>query len=112
MQNTATAGAMNATGSFCQNNAERRRYTESELRRRRYIEHELARRDWKSTLLASREEGREEMIRNALLELPVAQVAKLLRVPEKLVAQVASQKGDSCLRALYSRGLIFENEDE
>ena len=86
----------------------RDRYTEAELRRRRYIEHELARRDWESTLLASREEGREEMIRNALLKLPVPEVAKLLRVPEVLVEQVALEKGNACLRTLYSRGVMFE----
>lgn len=88
----------------------RNRYTEAEMRRRRYIEHELVRRDWEATLLASREEGREEMIRNALLDLPVPEVAKLLRVPEELVEQVALEKGNACLRSLYSRGLMFEKE--
>ena len=86
------------------------RYTEAEMRRRRYIEHELVRRDWEPTLLASREEGREEMIRHALLDLSVPEVAKLLRVPEELVEQVALGKGNACLRSLYSRGLMVEKE--
>ena len=106
MQDTAT-GVMNAVDDHLQNDAECR-YTEAELRRRRYVEHELARRDWESTLLASREESREEMIRNALLELPVPEVAKLLRVPEVLVEQVALEKGNASLMPLYSRGLMFE----
>lgn len=70
-------------------------FAEAEYRRRRYIEYEWDRMDWEAAMNASREEGREEgheeMIRNALLDLPVSQVAKLLRVPEGLVSRVASQ---------------------
>ena len=87
MHDPEIVDAMDAAGAFFRNDAERRRYIDSEL----------IRMDRESAMDASREEGREEgredMIRNALLDLPVSQVSKLLRVPEELVARVASRMG-------------------
>ena len=87
MHDPEIVDAMDAAGAFFKNDAERRRYIDSEL----------IRMDRESAMDASREEGREEgredMIRNALLDLTVSQVSKLLRVPEELVARVASRMG-------------------